>query len=126
MGFVMRKRLLAQAAERYRSIIDYPWADAPDFAVLRHESSRKWFGLIMTIPLSKLTGDDDRDVDVINLKVDPMIAGSLRMEPGIFPAWHMNKAQWISVLMDGTVKYEKIIDLIDMSYELTMPKRKRR
>ena len=122
----MRKKLLAQAAERYRSIIDYPWAGAPDYAVLRHETTRKWFGLIMNIPLSKLTGDDDRDVDVINLKVDPMIAGSLRMEPGIFPAWHMNKAQWISVLMDGTVKYEKIIDLIDMSYELTMPKRKRR
>ena len=89
-------------------------------------ATRKWFGLIMNIPLAKLTGDDDREVDVINLKVDPMLAGSLRMERGIFPAWHMNKAQWISVLLDGTVNYDKVIDLIDMSYELTLPKRKRR
>lgn len=122
----MRKKILEKAAERYRCIIDYPWIDAPDYAVLRHETTRKWFGLIMNIPLSKLTGDDDREVDVINLKVDPMLAGSLRMERGIFPAWHMNKAQWISVLLDGTVKYDKVIDLIDMSYELTLPKRKRR
>ena len=45
--------------------------------------------------------------------------GSFRMEPGIFPGWHMNKAHWLTVTLDGTVNDEKIKLLVDMSYELT-------
>ncbi len=45
--------------------------------------------------------------------------GSFRMEPGIFPGWHMNKAHWLTVTLDGTVDDEKIKFLVDMSYELT-------
>jgi predicted DNA-binding protein (MmcQ/YjbR family) len=41
------------------------------------------------------------------------------MEPGIVPGWHMNKAHWITVALDGTVEDEKIRILLDMSYELT-------
>ena len=37
----------------------------------------------------------------------------------IFPGWHMNKAHWLSVALDGTVEDEKIKFLVDMSYELT-------
>ena len=45
--------------------------------------------------------------------------GSFRMEPGIFPGWHMNKAHWLTVALDGNVDDEKIQFLVDMSYELT-------
>ena len=41
------------------------------------------------------------------------------MEPGIFPGWHMNKAHWLSVALDGSVDEEKLRFLVDMSYELT-------
>ena len=47
------------------------------------------------------------------------LIGSFREEPGIFPGWHMNKAHWLSVALDGTVEDEKIRFLVDMSYELT-------
>ena len=30
------------------------------------------------------------------------------MEPGIFPGWHMNKAHWLTVALDGSVDGEKI------------------
>jgi len=42
-----------------------------------------------------------------------------RIPAFIFPDWHMNKAHWISVALDGTVEDEKIKFLVDMSYELT-------
>ena len=42
-----------------------------------------------------------------------------RMEPDIFPGWHMNKAHWLSVALDGAVEDEKIRFLVDTSYELT-------
>jgi len=59
------------------------------------------------------------EISVVNLKCDTRLIGSFREEPGFFPGWHMNKAHWISVALDGTVEDEKIRFLVDMSYELT-------
>ena len=45
--------------------------------------------------------------------------GSLRLEQGFFPAYHMNKDKWISVALDGSVDDEQLMFLLDMSFELT-------
>ena len=37
-------------------------------------------------------------------------------ENGFYPAYHMNKKNWITVLLDGTVADEKMISLIEESY----------
>ena len=52
----------------------------------------------------------------------PWASGSLRTEPGIFPAYHMNKESWISVALDGSVPDDKLRMLLDISFELTKPK----
>lgn len=36
----------------------------------------------------------------------------------------MNKNSWITILLDGTVQEEEIKNLIDLSYQLTQPKKK--
>lgn len=64
--------------------------------------------------------DGEGEISVVNLKCDTRLIGSFREEPGIFPGWHMNKAHWLSVALDGTVNDEKIKFLVDMSYELTV------
>ena len=43
----------------------------------------------------------------------------LRQIPGIYPAYHMNHKTWISVVLDETLPDEKILELIDTSYQLT-------
>lgn len=53
---------------------------------------------------------------------DRMFHDILTREPGIFPAYHMNKEHWITVLLDGTVEEEKIFELIDTSFQATAPK----
>ena len=73
----------------------------------------------MDIPKKNLGISEDGEISVVNLKCDPRLIGSLRMEPGIFPAWHMNKTHWITVALDGTVNEEKLKFLLDLSYELT-------
>ncbi len=40
-------------------------------------------------------------------------------EAGVFPAYHMSKTHWISVLLDGSVDKDKIKWLLDLSFELT-------
>ena len=64
--------------------------------------------MIMDIPRKNqgLTGDDE--ISVVNLKCDTRLIGSFRMEPGIFPSWHMNKTHWLTVALDGSADGKKI------------------
>ena len=77
----------------------------------------------MTIP-SKMLGLSGGALDVVNLKCDPMLIGSLTRERGVFPAWHMNKTHWITVALDGSADSELTKMLLDASFTLTAPKRK--
>ena len=47
------------------------------------------------------------------------VSGSFREEAGMFPAYHMNKAHWLTIALDGSAEEEKLKFLLDMSYELT-------
>lgn len=108
--------------EHYDITPDYPWMKHPNFAVFRHSNNQKWFALVMDVQESKLGLPGASYINVVNLKCDPILIGSLRFEPGFFPAYHMNKDGWITVALDGSVPDEKIEMLLDMSYGMTTPK----
>lgn len=95
------------------------FAKDPATCVFRHRSNRKWFGVIMEIPKGKLGLQETGSICVVNLKCDPRLIGSFRLEPGIYPAYHMSKAHWLTVSLDGTVPEDKLRFLLEMSYDLT-------
>lgn len=101
---------------------DYPFSE-DDSAVLRHEDNRKWFGLVMHITGDKLGLKSRAAVDVLNVKCDPIMIYVLCQQNGFYPAYHMNKQHWVSVLLDGSVKAEEIKPVLDRSYELTKCKK---
>lgn len=121
-----RVELQKYIAEVYNTEPDFPWESNPTFAVYRHRSNKKWFALVMDIPKSKLGLRENGDIDIVNLKCDPVLIGSLRLEKGFFPAYHMSKDKWISVALDGSVDDEQLMLLLDMSFELTDVKIKNR
>jgi len=114
-----RSQLESYLADTYSTQGEHLFAKYPNFLVFRHNGNRKWFAVIMDIPRKNLglTGEDE--ISVVNLKCDTRLIGVFREEAGIFPGWHMNKAHWLSVALDGTVEDEKIKFLVDMSYGLT-------
>lgn len=119
------EELLAWVLEEYGTEPDYPWLD--ENAVLRHAVNKKWYGLIMQVGRDKLGLPGPGTVAALNIKLDPLLVGSLRTRPGFHPAYHMNKEQWITLRLDGSVPAEEVKGLVDMSYRLTAPKpRKRR
>lgn len=98
----------------------------PGFQVYRHNDTKKWFAMIMDLPESRLGLDGQKIIDVVNLKCDPILIGSLRLEQGFYPAYYMNKENWITVALDESVPDEKLRMLVDMSYELTRKKLRRK
>ncbi len=105
---------------------DYPWMDTPESAVFRHAGNRKWFALVTAVSKSKLGLQEQAPLDIVNLKCDPLLIGSLRMEHGFFPAYHMNKDKWITAALDGSAPDDTIKMLLEMSYQATAPKHRRR
>lgn len=109
-------------SELYSVEGDHPWDNHPEYTVYRHQKSRKWFALVMNIDRKKLGLTGEGGIEVVNLKCDPRMTGSMRKEPGVYPAYHMNKANWLSVALDGSAADETVGLLLDMSFELTEPK----
>lgn len=120
-----REELIAYISDAYGASADYPFMQYPDVAVFRHNNNKKWFAVIMRVSKNKLGIDSDEEIDIVNLKCSPVLSGSLRNETGMFPAYHMNKSNWISVALDGSADAERIKWLVDISYELTAKKIKK-
>lgn len=120
-----RQAILQYAAEQYGTEPEYPWESTPDAAVLRHTGNSKWYGLLMRIPAKRLGIASDTEADILNVKCDPLETGSLQQKPGIFPAYHMNKTHWITILLDGTVPTAEIFQFLDESFYLTSQKQRK-
>ena len=114
-----RQELSVYLADTYGSEGEHLFAQYPSFLVFRHNGNRKWFAVIMDIPRKNLKLPGEGEISVVNLKCDTRLIGSFREEPGIFPGWHMNKAHWLSVVLEAGVEADKIKFLVDMSHELT-------
>lgn len=103
---------------------DYPFDEDFETAVLRHADNRKWFALLMKVSRRKFGFDSDKTVDVVNLKLPIEMVGSFGKDDGVYPAYHMNKLHWISVLLPDAA-FETIAFLTGVSYEATKSKPRR-
>ena len=110
-----RAEVLQYCKETYGTEADYPFQDS--HAQVLRKPSGKWYGLLMTIPAEKLGLSQKQEVEVINLKATPARIANPDFR-SIFPAWHMNRKYWISVLLDSTISPELLHTLLDESYHL--------
>lgn len=114
-----REMILQYAKERYGTEPEYLWAKFPNYAVLRQRELGKWYAVIMDVPGKKLGLDTAAHVDILDIKCDPLLIGSLRESRGFLPAYHMNKDKWIALLLDGSVPQDQVLKLLDLSYDIT-------
>lgn len=123
----MRNEINDYIKNQYGIGPEYPWPRYNEHAVYRHKDNKKWFALIMDVGRDKLGLSGKTAVSVINLKIDDVILhDTIIRENGIMPAYHMNKQNWITVLLDGTVPADRICALLDISYNATSSKRRKK
>ena len=120
----LRQKVFDWAKQAYGTEPEYLWMQFPDYAVLRNGEG-KWYGIVMNVPKSKFGFGSEDSVDVLNVKADLFLIDALIAEPGFFRGYHMNKNQWLSIFLDGSVPEETVRRLLAESYERTQ-KRKRK
>ena len=90
-----------------------------EYAVLRHADNGKWYGIVMSVPLSKLGLPGKGNVEIINVKSAQVLDMLLYGDPGILPAYHMNKKHWITILLESGFAEKELRALLMESYRLT-------
>ena len=120
-----RDELLQYCRDTFGTVPDNPFEDVFDTAVLRHGDTKKWYALVMRISRRRLGIDRDELVDVVNLKLPVEMFGSFGAADGVYPAYHMNKLHWISLILpDATEDVTRF--LVSASFEATKRKKKRK
>jgi predicted DNA-binding protein (MmcQ/YjbR family) len=114
-----RDAVIDYGKEEYGVKEDYPFAKYPSYFVLRHQDNDKWFALVMDVTADKIGLEGSDKIDILDIKCDPDEIGGLRQKKGFFPAYHMNKEHWLTVVLDGTVPLDEIKALIDQSFSLS-------
>lgn len=109
----------------YGSDIEFLWEKSPDSAVFRRSDNRKWYGIIMTVPFKRLGVDSDEEAEVVNLKASPENIDRIIDSKSVFPAYHMNKKNWFTVVLDGSISDSEIFSFIDDSYFIVAGKSKK-
>ena len=112
------------AQEMYRQYGDKPVFPWDDFSggVFKNPDNGKWYAIIMHINIQKIDKTKSGEVEVINLKLAPERIGQLSEQNGFYPAYHMNKKNWITVVLNDTVADELLFALTAESHNFTLGK----
>lgn len=118
-----KQEFLEYCLNTYDTSPDYPFDDWMESAVLRHADNKKWYAIVLRVSRRKFGFDSDKVIDVINLKLPTEMFGSFGATDGVYPAYHMNKLHWISVLLPDAPN-DVLRFLVNVSFEATNPRTK--
>ena len=104
--------------EKYNVSPEFLWNFVPDYGVFRNVRSKKWFGIVMNLDKSKIIPNKTGEVEVLNLKLDENVTKALKLN-GVYSPYHSNKKNWVSIILDNTLSDEKIMELVDLSYDIS-------
>lgn len=121
-------RLAEFLLTEFESKPDEPFAQHKkhkDTVVFRNPDNQKWYALVTQVTKSTLepnlpAPESKQLVEIINIKVDSTQIPELHKQAGIYPAYHMNKKHWVSIVLDDSVNDEQLFNLVCKSRAFTL------
>ena len=114
----LKDDFIAWIKSKFGAEPDYPWPDDAPYSFVFRCPNEKWFALVMRIKYRQLGLTGDENVWVVNMKAEQDDIPNLVDRKSIFPAWHMNKKHWITILLTAATDFNKLCELTEKSYEL--------
>jgi len=105
--------------EVYKDEPEFAWEKSPGFGIFRNPHNQKWYGLIMNIDKNKIDKKCKGEVEVINVKLADQKIPKLLRKKGFYPSYHMNKKNWITIILDDTLSDDEVMEYIMESHEYT-------
>ena len=114
----MKLRLMEYCERKFGTEPEAPWEDSPDAYTFKTAKRNKWYALFMTIPYKSLGLVAKGALDVVNIKLPPEKVLDLIDRVHFYPAYHMNKKHWITIVLDKEVDEPLVQQLLEESYGL--------
>ena len=110
-------RITNYIINKYHNYPEFLWKKFDGYGVFRNLNNNKWYAIIMNVDFSKIDNKTG-EIEIINIKLKEEKIRELLKENGFYKSYHMNKKDWISMVLNDTIKDEIIEELIDESYKL--------
>ena len=120
-----KQKFLEYCLDTYGTSPDYPFDEDFETAVLRHANNRKWYAIVIRVSRRKFGFESDEVIDVVNMKLPTEMFGSFGAADGVYPAYHMNKLHWSTVLLPDAPN-DIVQFLVNVSFEVTKAFNKRK
>ena len=114
----MKLRLMEYCERKFGTEPEAPWEDSPDAYTFKTAKRNKWYALFMTIPYKSLGLVAKGTLDVVNIKLPPEKVLDLIDRVHFYPAYHMNKKHWITIVLNKEVDEPLVQQLLEESYGL--------
>ncbi len=105
--------------DKYQEKLEFLWKDEDKCAVFRHQNPKKWYGVVMSISGEKLGVKDKKEIEIIVLKIEPLVLEQLVDNDKYFRGYHMNKKHWLTIILDGRIPLSKVLQFVNNSYNIT-------
>ena len=113
------QKIIDYIFNHYGDNLEFLWPKFSNNAIVRRSDNKKWYVLMVNIELNKLSTifkNNDKKADVLVLRSSH--AKQLIDNKTYFEAYHMNKNNWVSVLLDKSLNLDDVFKLIDESFDL--------
>lgn len=114
------KKVIEHIRKKYGDELEFLWEKFPEDAIIRRKDNKKWYVVFIRLPKNKLSLDGTEKVDILDVRSDEV--EKLIDNKTILPAYHMNKKNWVTILLDGNGDLKTVYDLVDKSYLLAKKK----
>ena len=117
-------RIAQRIFEIYGDRPEFPWEKYENYGIYKNPDTGKWYAPVMNIDISKLDKKLSGPIEVMNLKIAAEKIPELLKTNGFYPAYHMNKKSWITLVLNDTLTDETVMDLIAESHSFSCPKKR--
>ena len=114
------KEIIKYVKEKYNDDLEFLWEKFDNNAIWRNKQNNKWYGALLVVSEEKLGINSDKIIEIIDLRYQKEKINEFVNSKTIFPGYHMNKNNWITIKLDNSVNIEEIFELIDNSYNISI------
>ncbi len=123
-------RIAAVLYRQYGDRPDHVFRTNPAAAVFRHPDNHKWYALFMETQAGNLRKDKEKGsgrngqdtVMLITAKTEPARISDLMRLPSVYPGFHMNHKNWVSIVTGEGMDDAAILKVLEESRQLAAGK----
>ena len=115
-------RLSAEIKNKYGDDPQFMFKRLPSFGVFKNPQTNKWYAMIMNAKTDNADKAKGEEIEILHIKLTDKKTEILSPREGLNPSFNKH---WRSIVLDGILSDDEIMEFIDKSHTFTVKKVKK-